>query len=145
MEGKWIYLVLLLAYYAWSAYSSQKKKREEELNKKQPPANTPKRHYNPTPASGNIQKSLGDLYKNILGEEILSKPVKTQPAKKETKNLTIKANPAVTVFEEGGSSIILEETNTLQQEGLALPQYDTIPFNAREAFIGSIIWNRPEY
>jgi len=144
MGENWIYVVLLLAYYVWSYYSSQKKKREEQSNKKQGTAQ-PRRHHNPTPASGNIPKPFGDIFKEIFGEEILPKPVVKQHSQKEVREPLKKIKSPAPVFTEGGSSINMEMEEALQQKEIELPQQEKIAFNAREAFIGSVIWNRPEY
>lgn len=151
-NNKWIWLIGLLAYYLYSAYAANKKKQEESNKKQQPP----KRHFNPTPSSGDLPKSVREIFKEFLPEETSPKP-KTNP-KTEPK---LKAKPIVAapvnwggkqptvhtaVFTEGQSVFSPEQAKTsVKSDDVTVATRESYQFNAREAFIGSVIFNRPDY
>jgi hypothetical protein len=154
--GKWIWVVLLIAYYLYSAYAANKKK-QEEANKQQQSTEPPKRHYNPTPGSQPIPKHMGDIFREIFGEENLPAPkAKPKPAEIKIKQPTLKQVakekkniPSTVTFKEGEIAISSDQMEIQKQESeaynISQPSAKSHSFNAREAFIGSIIFNRPEY
>jgi hypothetical protein len=155
--GKWIWVVLLIAYYLYSAYAANKKKQEEANKKQQQNTETsPKRHHNPTPTSQPLPP-MGDIFREIFGKENFPAPKpKPKPAEIKRKQPTLKQVakekkniPSTVTFKEGETAISSDQMEIQKQESeaynISQPSAKSHSFNAREAFIGSVIFNRPEY
>ncbi len=144
MDKQWIWLVGLLAYYLYSAYAANKKKQEEEEKRKKGVPQKPQPHFNPTPASPR-PNVFGDW--NLPKPKPAPKPLKKEPVLKKPQPVrVIEAVDSASDFKEGVSSLKPEQVMTvIKEEEIKSPQIESYSFDARAAFIGSVIFKRPEY